>query len=166
MKNVISKSLVFIFIVSVLIPGSSKGESIQVTNEMNTVISDFILDYNKDKYYETEKQFESHKIYGAKEVNGVVEVYIYSLYLGFNRSTRDREQSGGSFPVLIKMKNENGSYSVIDYKEPENGDMYVDSIKEMFPKKYAYKAIQDTGSIGKLDKEIKKKVAVWLEETN
>ncbi|WP_332695270.1 hypothetical protein [Halalkalibacter lacteus] len=166
MKKMISKSLVFFFIVIISTACSTSGKSINVTDEMNSVISEFILDYNKDKYYETEKQFEAHKVYGAKEIDGIVEVYIYSLYMGFNRVTKDEEQSGGSFPVLIKLKNKNDTYSVIEYKEPENGDMYTDSIKEMFPKKYANKAIKDTRSVNKLEKKIKEKVDLWLEEPN
>ena len=39
------------------------------------------------------------------------------------------------------------------------------SINEMFPKKYAKKAIKDTGNVGNLEKEIKKEVAEWLEHT-
>lgn len=42
---------------------------------MDYVISDYILDYNKNNFVETDIQFEAHKIYGAaKKSNEVIEV--------------------------------------------------------------------------------------------
>jgi hypothetical protein len=143
---------------------STSEQTMNVTDEMDRVISEFIIDYNKDQFFETEKQFEVHKVYGTKETDGIIEVYIYSLYMGFNRGTKDQEQSGRSGPALIKLKKEKDTYSVIEYIEPEDGEMYVESIYEMFPKSYAKKAISDTGYVNQLDAEIKKKVAKWLEE--
>lgn len=139
-------------------------QTFDVTEEINSMISEFIVNHNQDKYGETEKQFEAHKVYGAKQVDGITEVYIYSLYMGFNRATKDQEQSGRSGPALIKLRKENATYSVIEYVEPLDGEMYVESINEMFPKRYAKQAISDTGHVEDLVEEIKKKVAAWLAE--
>jgi hypothetical protein len=147
------------------IAATGQGKAISVTGEMDEVISDYIIEYNKDKYYPTEKQFEAHKIYGAKEIGDLIEVYLYSVYMGFNQSTGEEEQAGGSFPVLIKFKKENDTYTVVNYQEPEDGAYYESSIKEMFPKKYARKALNDTGNIGHLEKEIKNNVREWLESS-
>ena len=114
MKYNICTSLAFFILVIVLTACSDTGKSINVTSEMNSVISNYILDYNKDKYSETEKQFEAHMVYDAREIDGVIEVYLYSLYMGFNRASKDEEQSGGSFQVLFKLKKENHTYSVIE----------------------------------------------------
>jgi hypothetical protein len=136
-------------------------------DDLDRAISDYIVYYNKDKYFPTEKQFEVHHIYGIAEIDGLVEVYLYSLYTGFNRATKDEGQSGRSGPALVKLKKTNDGYSVVDYKEPGDGDMYVESIYEMFPVNYAEQAINETDNVRKkLDEQIKAKVAEWLAEGN
>ncbi|MFN7253403.1 MAG: hypothetical protein ACK4M9_21920 [Anaerobacillus sp.] len=137
------------------------------TDDLDLLISDYIVYYNKYKYFPTEKQFEVHHIYGTEEIDGLVEVYLYSLYTGFNRATKDEGQSGRSGPALVKLKKTNDGYSVVEYKEPGDGDMYVESIYEMFPDNYAEQAINDTDNVRKkLDEQIKAKVADWLAEGN
>jgi hypothetical protein len=136
-------------------------------DDLDHVISDYIVQFNKDKYFPTEKQFEVHHIYGTAEIDDLVEVYLYSLYAGFNRATKDEGQSGRSGPALVKLKKTNDTYSVVEYKEPGDGDMYVESIYEMFPDSYAEQAINDTDYVRKkLDEELEAKVAEWLAEGN
>ena len=42
----------------------------------------------------TEKQFEVHKVYGTSESNEVLNVYLWSYYGGFNKSTGLENQAG------------------------------------------------------------------------
>jgi hypothetical protein len=135
----------------------------QLTGEMNEVISDYILEKYEDAYYGTEKQFEVHKVYGTSDTKGVINVYMWSYYGGFNKDTGTETQSGHSLPAVIQLSKTDDHYKVTDYKEPKDGSLYQSSLKKMFPKKYVKSAEQDSGNIGDLQKEMKQKVENWLE---
>ncbi|MBU9714910.1 hypothetical protein [Evansella tamaricis] len=141
------------------------GNKVTVTDEMNELISKYIVEYYEDKFFPTEKQFEAHHVYGAAVIDDTVEVYMKSLYLGFNRATGEEAQSGRSGPLLIKLKEDNGSYTFDGLREPMDGSYYLESIKEMFPREYADQAIHDEGEQDQLEDEILKKIAAWLEES-
>lgn len=118
-------------------PIGYSDKTAKVTDDKDNVISDYILDYNKNIFVETDIQFEAYKIYGAaKKSNEVIEVQIYALYEGFNQSTKEVEQSGSSLPVLIKLKKVDDTYQVVDHKEPADGADWVKSLKRIFPRKY------------------------------
>ncbi|WP_121662199.1 hypothetical protein [Metabacillus litoralis] len=42
-----------------------------ITEEMDKVISDYIIQKNSSSFSDTEKQFEVHKVYGTNESDGV-----------------------------------------------------------------------------------------------
>lgn len=130
---------------------------------MDQAITDYILDHYHSLYYPADKQFEAHKVYGAHEKNGVISVYIYSLYKQYNKG-ETTEQSGHSLPALVKLKHSGEDYSVIHYQEPEDGSFYLSSIKKMFPKRYVQKALNDTGNVQELHDEIEKQVKEWSEQ--
>lgn len=138
------------------------SSQVEVTPEMNEVITNYIIDKYKEVYPPSDRYFEVHKVYGAKEAGEITSVYMYSLYLGFNKETKTKAQSGHSLPALVKLKKEDGKYVVTYYKEPEDGTRYKDSIYKMFPRKYASKAMDDTGNIRGLEDEIQKNVEEWL----
>lgn len=135
----------------------------QVTSEMNETISSYIVDKYVDIYGESEKQFEVHKVYGTKETNGTITVYMWSYYAGYSGTD---QQSGHSLPAVIELKKADGTYKVIGYKEPEDGSYYQSSLKKMFPNKYLKMAHKDSGNIADLQKEMDIKVEQWLEEQN
>ncbi|OLS33438.1 hypothetical protein [Bacillus sp. MRMR6] len=135
-----------------------------VTQEMDEVISNYIVNKYAASYYDTDKQFEVHKVYGTSNVNGVISVYMWSYYGGFNKSTGLENQSGHSLPAVIRLEKKVDTYSVIEYIEPEDGSLYQSSLKKMFPKKYVKLAQQDSGNIKDLQKEMDQKVKQWLEE--
>ena len=135
-----------------------------ITVEMDEMISDYIIQKYSPSYFDTEKQFEVHRVYGTSESNGVLSVYIWSYYGGFNKSTGIENQAGHSLPAVIRLKEEAERYAVIEYIEPQDGDWYQSSLKKMFPEKYVKKAHQDAGNIKDLQKEMDKKVKQWLEE--
>ena len=144
-------------------PTLKNGET-TVTEEMNEVISNYIVEKYKDIAAPTDQQFEVHKVYGTNEENDVTHLYIWSYYAGFNIATGKEEQSGHSLPALIDLKTTESGYEVVNYTEPEDGSEWTASLEKMFPKKYVKKAHQDAVNIDSLEKEMDKKVAAWLDE--
>jgi hypothetical protein len=135
-----------------------------VTPSIHDAISDYIVQHSAKAYAGTEKQFEVHKVYGTSEKDGVLSVYMWSYYAGFNGATGSEAQSGHSLPAVIRLKQDGDTYSVIDYTEPQDGSMYQSSLEKMFPAKYVKSAQRDSGNIGGLQKEMDKKVKAWLEK--
>ena len=134
-----------------------------ITEEMDEVISDYIIQRYSPIYTDTEKQFEVHKVYGTSESNGVIDVYMWSYYGGFNKSTGMENHAGHSLAAVIRLSKNGETYSVIKYTEPQDGDLYQSSFKKMFPEKYLKLVQQDSGNIGALQKEMDEKVKRWLE---
>ena len=66
---------------------------------------------------DTEKQFEVHKVYGTKESDGVINVYMWSYYGGFNKSTGIENQAGHSLPLVVRLSKNEENYSVIEYTD-------------------------------------------------
>ncbi|WP_078381233.1 hypothetical protein [Sutcliffiella halmapala] len=151
-----------IFVVIFLVGYSYSIQSKEIPDEMDVAITEFIINHNKTRFGETEKQFEVHKIYGTEEKDGIIHVYMYSLYNGYNRTTGAYPRSGGSYPVYLSLKKEENDYTILEYMEPDDGYYHVTSIKEMFPRKYVNKAIRDSGNISGLEKEMTKQVEEWL----
>jgi PBP1b-binding outer membrane lipoprotein LpoB len=157
-------SIVFLIFALLLAGCSDQGKPVKVTKSMNQVISNYILKFNTKVNPKTDKQFEAHKIYGAaKKYSGIIEVYLYYAYEEFNRSSERQAVNGGALPVRIKLKKTNGTYKVVGYKEAEDGSAHSDSIRKMFPKEYAEKALNESGS-APLQKEIDVKVVKWLKQ--
>lgn len=167
-KNLITMSVFLTF--SILLIGCSNTSSkasneVTITKEMDQVISNTIMEHNKDALSQKDKQFEAHKIYGADEKNGLICIYLFALYEGYNKSTGTEIQSGHSYPALIKLAKEDNEYIVKEYKEPTDGSEYKESVKNMFPSKYSKKALKDTGDASDLKAELQKKVEKWVKET-
>ncbi|WP_052360616.1 hypothetical protein [Oceanobacillus manasiensis] len=170
MKNTFKSSVFLLFFGALLLTGCSENEpTIQdgdehITEKMDEVISDYIIQKHASSYYDTEKQFEVHKVYGTDETDSVISVYMWSYYGGFNKSTGTESQAGHSLPAVIRLNKKEENYSIIDYSEPQDGSLYQSSLKEMFPKKYLKLAQQDSGKIEDLQKEMDIKVKEWLEQ--
>ncbi|MBM6617178.1 hypothetical protein [Bacillus suaedaesalsae] len=170
MRNKFKPNILFLLFVALLLAGCSEHEvnleagDKNVTEVMDEVISDYIIEKYSPSYHGTEKQFEVHKVYGTNEVDGIISVYMWSYYGGFNKSTGIENQAGHSLPVVIRLSKKEGNYSVIEYTEPQDGSLYQSSLKRMFPEKYLKLAQQDSGNIEDLQKEMDKKVKQWLEK--
>ncbi|WP_341357538.1 hypothetical protein [Rossellomorea sp. y25] len=136
----------------------------QITQQIDNAISQYIIQNYSTSYYGTEKQFEVHKIYGTSEKDGILSVYMWSYYGGFNKATGIEAQSGHSLPAVIRLSIKDGTYSVIEYIEPKDGSMYQSSLEKMFPAKYVKSAQRDSGNIGELQKEMERKVEKWIEK--
>jgi len=132
---------------------------------MNDTISNYIVEKYGAINSSTDKQFEVHKVYGTSESNSVIRVYMYSYFGGFNVSTGAENQTGHSLPATIQLKKMDSGYEVIKYIEPKDGNEYSGSLKKMFPEKYVKMVQQDTGNIEDLEKEMTRKVELWLKES-
>ncbi|WP_394191450.1 hypothetical protein [Paenisporosarcina quisquiliarum] len=169
MSNIFKATILFLLFGALFLVGCSGNEvNLQdgdkhITEEIDEVISDYIIQKYSSSYLDTEKQFEVHKVYGTNESDGVISVYMWSYYGGFNKSTGIENQAGHSLPALVQLSKKEENYSVIEYTEPQDGSLYQSSLKKMFPKKYLKLAQQDSGNIEDLQKEMDKKVEQWLE---
>lgn len=170
LRNTFKSSIYFILFGALFLVGCSENElnlhdgDKHITEEMDEVISEYIIQKYTSSYYDTEKQFEVHKVYGTNDSDGVISVYMWSYYGGFNRSTGIENQSGHSLPAVIRLSKKEEKYSVIEYIEPKDGSLYQSSLKKMFPKKYLKLAQQDSGNVEDLQKEMDKIVNRWIEE--
>ncbi|MHA6483602.1 hypothetical protein ACX1C1_17075 [Paenibacillus sp. strain BS8-2] len=134
----------------------------QLTEEMNEIISDHIIQKYATIYQSTEKQFEVHGVYGTNESDGVITVYMWSYFGGFNQSTGLDTQVGHSLPAVIQLSEKEGTYSVLAYTEAEDGNSYQPSIEKMFPSKYLRLVRHSRGIMKDLKKEMDEKVNAWL----
>jgi len=147
----------------IIITGCSSRQDVQVTKEMNEIISNNIKNHYKNIYLEDDNQFEAQKVYGAKESRGIIHIYIYSVYKEF-RKDEPTERSGHSLPALVKLKKDGVTFKVIEYKEPKDGSLYASSIKKIFPKEFASRALHDLGNVPELHEQINEEVKKWLKE--
>jgi hypothetical protein len=136
----------------------------QLTEEMDEVISNHIIQKYSTVSTQTEKQFEVHHVYGTSELSGIITVYMHSYFGGFKKSTGIENQAGHSLPAVIRLKKKATGYVVTEYTEPKDGNLYQSSLKKMFPEKYLNRLHQDSGNIEDLQKEMDGKVLQWLEE--
>lgn len=106
-------------------------------------------------YLEGEVSTEGHVILDIKEKGKIVKVYTIASCgnFGFENNIFTKISGSGAIPTLmIFSKNENGQYSLIEYKEPEDGSGYTDSIEKMFPSR-----LQDeVQSTSKYDSDLSK----------
>ncbi|MGG4265064.1 hypothetical protein [Peribacillus simplex] len=154
--------------ISILLIGCSNSTSskVTITKEMDQIVSDTIMEQNKDALSPTEKQFEAHKIYGADEKDGLISIYLYALYEGYNKSTGTEVQSGHSYPARIRLAKDENGYVVKEYKETEEGEEFIDSLEDLFPSKYSKQVLKDTENGADLGGLIQKEVKNWLSKTN
>ena len=141
------------------------GDS-HLTEEIHEIISDYIILQSQDQYEQTDVQFEVHKVYGTLQEGETMTVYLWSFYNRFNRETGNEEVSGASRPITLTLRQTGGKYKVIDYKEPEDGSQFVDSVEKMFPKRYVEQVLQQPSNMEDLKETMQQKVNEWLINEN
>ncbi len=110
--------------------------------ELDAAVSQAILEVNSSgELYNTECVAEGHIIYGIEEEGDNVTVYLQEEFAGFGfKNGYFMEQTGHIIPAVYTfIKNDDG-YVLSDYDYPMDGEKYYDSIKEMFPSEYVYRA--------------------------
>ena len=108
------------------------------TNELlEQAISDAILSHNKDVFRDGDRQTfttEYHEVIKVVSSENTVEVYLLALYAQYQYEDGEADLTGASsMPCAITFEIEDGTYSVKEYWEPEDGENYKNSIREKFP---------------------------------
>lgn len=115
--------------------------------DLDLVISDYIKNnYMYPSRKAATEKYEAHKIYGIDEKFGLKYVYLYTLF-------QEGASSGANPLVIIVKEDSKGMYSVVNHKEPKDGDDNRMSLRIIFPHKYL-KEIDGT----KDSKELQKKI--------
>lgn len=105
---------------------------------IDEAVSFAIKTQSLDAYYKGEIATEGHIILDVEEIDGIIKVYTIACfgYFGFENGIFTKISGSGAIPTVITFsKNEKGEYSLLEYKEPMDGALYIDSLKKMFPKK-------------------------------
>ncbi|NIK26903.1 hypothetical protein [Paenibacillus lupini] len=152
--------LILLISVFLLQSCSSSAENLELDQSVNEAISNYIVDQYKDVYSNSDKAFEVHKVYGSTETGNEITVYIYSLYGGFNKNSRN-SVNGHSLPAVVKLKEVKGVYTITSYKEPKDGDEFNESTKLMFPKKYHTQIWDDVKNAANLQDDLQEKANQW-----
>jgi len=92
--------------------------------------------------------FEAHELYGVEKKEDKTYAYIWSVQQEYKYVDGKLENGAGlSIPLVLIMSTDgNNKYTVVEYKAPKDGQQYVASIKEMFPKEYHEKILTRTNS--------------------
>lgn len=113
-------------------------------------VSGAVLAYNAGKYADGECAAEGNVIIEKEEKDGFVNVYAYVSYgeYGFENNVFTKVSGSGAIPTKLVFSY-GGEYVLKDYIEPMDGSEYVDSIKEMFPRRLWSKVLSDDSKVYK-----------------
>ena|GEM_PF-519568 len=112
------------------------GYEAHKTKTLEEAISNAIKEQGKS-YRTGEFIAEGHIILDKEEKDSILKVYTMASVgcFGFEDDMFTKISGSGAIPTVITfLKNENGEYFLLEYKEPLDGKGYTESIKEMFPK--------------------------------
>ncbi|MBV7272496.1 cell wall-binding protein [Clostridium sp. PL3] len=101
-------------------------------------VGEAIKSRNQKYYYMGEVATEGHIILEVEEKDDLVKAYTISSfgYFGFENGIFTIVSGSGAIPTVITFsKNANNEYSLLEYKEPIDGDDCLDSTKKMFPER-------------------------------
>ncbi len=141
------------------------------TQTLENAISKAIMEYNKGRYLEGTAAFESHETLKVERDGGFtgsddaedVTAYLvmaYGEYVFNNGEVED--VSGCVTPIVLHFKYIEGIYTLTEYWQPEDGNRYVDSIRDKFPLIEAEIAMHKVGN-GELTKANKEKAKIYFE---
>lgn len=103
---------------------------------LEDAVAKAILDYQQTRFLSCECAGEGHYIMDYNVSGDTLTAYVLATY-GQYQFVDDLfiAASGcGPIPTVITFQvNQDGSYTMLDYQEPEDGAMYEPSIKELFP---------------------------------
>ncbi|WP_336821173.1 peptidase M56 [Bacillus thuringiensis] len=140
---------------------------IPLNSKLESLISESIIAWNQDKLNHTEKQFETHVIYGTEMKDEKMYVYLHSLMQGYNRETQTVSQAGHLLPVRVTVTKNGDDYIIEDYREPGDGAENEPTLRNMFPKKYADQALTISNeTIQSLESRMQEYISKWLEDTS
>ena len=105
--------------------------------DLDKAVSKAILEQNTTKKWLGECPAEGHIIFGTKEKDGIVTVYMTESFSSYGfEDGWFIEQSGHSIPAVMRFEVKDGEYNFLDVEYAEDGSNHLKSIKRMFPKIY------------------------------
>lgn len=127
--------------------GTSANSEIDAS--LSAAVGKAVKNFGENSYSKGEFASEGHEILDVEEKNNVVKVYTISSfgYFGFQNGIFTIISGSGAIPTVITFSRNNNSYSLKEYKEPEDGSGYSESIKKMFPKKLWDKVLSKDDSV-------------------
>ncbi len=110
---------------------------------LDAAVASAILFQNKGHFLEGECVAEGHVILGTEQKGSRIYAYTLAKYneYGFEDGVFTVVSGSGNIPVLMIF---DLSYNLIEYRQAKDGSYYEESIREMFPKEYAEKALTQT----------------------
>jgi len=115
---------------------SSFNDSKQAPFNLDKAVSNAILAKNRGSYSAGECQGEGHYIMDSTTDGTTVIAYALAMYgeYGFEDGNFVKVSGSGVIPTVITFsKDEAGTYSMVNYQEPEDGEGYAASIRRLFP---------------------------------
>lgn len=95
-----------------------------------------VLEYNSEFFTDGEVSGEGHIMMDSDETDGEVKCYCLTVFgrYEFQDGNFVRCAGNGVIPTVITLSlNDEGEYSLVSFKEAEDGSEFVPSIKENFP---------------------------------
>ncbi len=125
----------------------------------------FAVKEQRKSYLDGEFATEGHIILDSEKKGEAVKVYTIASFsfFGFENGIFTKISGSGAIPtVIIFAQNESGDYSLLEYKEPEDGERYTDSIKKMFPNRLHNKVLSAHNNYPKLALQQQEQAAEYL----
>ena len=138
----------------------------KLVQDLDEAISKAIVG-RSDSYLRGETAIEGHVILHQEEKDNEVKVYTVSSFrwLGFENGIFTSVSGSGNIPTVMKFyKNQQGEYSLLDYKEPMDGADYTDSIKKMFPKSLWDKVLTSSNRYPEITRQMEDKAREYLQQ--
>ncbi len=122
------------------IGGADGPTGIAVSDNINTsldlAVSEAILAANEGRYIAGECRVEGHIIVGDATDGREVTIYAVTSYgeYGFDSGRFVKTAGNSNVPAAITLRlRDDGTYAVLDYREPESGMNYSDSVRSFMP---------------------------------
>lgn len=144
--------------------GGEAQPAVQRARTTEEAVSQAILS-RRGSYYKGETATEGHIILESEEVGGAVKVYTIASFgsFGFENGVFTKVSGSGAIPTVMTFsKNQNGEYSLLEYKEPMDGAGYTSSIKEMFPRRLRERALSSQEDYADLLRQQEAQAAEYL----
>ncbi len=114
----------------------------EISDELDAAISKAILNINSDSDWLGECPAESHFVYGTEENGDGITVYLLESFSSFGFQNGFFIPAGGhSVPAVYRFKKTDNVIELLDYEYAQDGSLYAESIKKMFPLKYRSKVL-------------------------
>ena len=104
--------------------------------DIESAISKAILEHNKDSYLKGQYQAEGHVTLEIVEEGSQSIAYCIASYGEYNLTNNELTNISGSGPIPTKItfqKTESGTYKLLKYEQPLDGELMLESIRGMFP---------------------------------